>query len=556
MSQPETVAGPERLAVPPADAPAAKTLSGAEALAWGVLAAQVGLMTGYPGSPATAVYDAVVARGEGGPVAYWAPNEKAAVEVALGASLAGTRSLVVLKSVGLNIALDPLATAAYCGCHAGMVILLGDDPGGWSSQNEQDSRWLARAAELPLVEPVDVEDAASFMVQAFAWAEAIGLPVIVRVTPSLVARRAVAAPPWELPPSHKRFARKEDRWVVLPATVVARRRTLHRKLRLMRHSLDASPYDRAALRGSLGIVAVGAAHAKVVAALGAALDDYSLLALTSVYPLPEEALKLWLRRCPRVLVLEEGGPFVEHHLRALAQRARLPVHIAGRDDHVLPEEGELTGRDIVAAVRQFDEALDLPAQPAVAREMPSTAGLCDGCQYAPAFEALAVAMERTGGRRRYLLTGETGCMVRAHGTAALRLDVKLSLGAALGLAVGLAEANERQRLVALVGDSCFYHSEMNVLPLAVDRGLDLTVVVLDNGVTGLTGGQPHPGTGAQGRAARLAAFCRAAGVEPGLAAATDRDALVRALTTALKSPGVSVVVVRAPCVRYGTVEVE
>jgi len=537
--------------------PCGAALSGAEALAWGVCAAKVGLMTGYPGAPATEVYDAVMARTQRDLSAYWAPNEKAAVEVALGASLAGMRALVVLKSVGLNVALDPLATAAYSGCHAGLVILLGDDPGGWSSQNEQDSRWLARAAELPLVESIDGDNAASFMVQAFAWSEAIGLPVIVRVTPSLVGRRCVAAPPWELPPSHKQFAHRENRWVVLPATVVARRRTLHRKLRLMRHSLEASPYDRATLRGSLGVLAVGAAYAKVVDLLGDAERDCSLLGLTSVHPLPEEALKLWLGHCSRVLVLEEGGPFVEHGLRALAQRAHLRTQIAGRQDHVLPEEGELSGRDIAMALRRLDPSIALPVPETLAREMPSTAGLCPQCLYAPAFAALAAAMHRTGGRRRYLVTGETGCMVRAHGSA-VRLDVKLSLGASLGLALGLAEATERQRVVALVADSSFFHSEVTALPLVIDRGLDLTVVVLDNGLTGLTGGQPHPGSAPQGRPTRLVDCCRAMGIEPTVVvmASDGQQALESTLATALTQPGVRMVVLEAPCPRYNPLEVE
>ena len=142
--------------------------------------------------------------------------------------------------------------------------------------------------------------------------------------------------------------------------------------------------------------------------------------------------------------------------------------------------------------------------------MPSTAGLCPGCEYEQAFAALAEAMDACGGRKRFLLVGETGCMVRAHG--ALKLDVKLSLGAALGLAIGLAEAHRGQRIVALAGDSCLFHTEINALPLAVDRGLDLTVVVLDNGVTALTGGQPHPGSGQ--RSQRLAELVRACGVEP------------------------------------------
>lgn len=526
-----------------------QVLSGSEALAWGVTAAQVGFMTGYPGSPATSVYDAVVAREAANCRAYWAPNEKVAVEMAIGASLNGTRSLVVLKSVGLNIALDPLATVSYCGCHAGLVIVLGEDPGGWGSQNEQDSRWLALTAEVPVVEPIEVASAASIMVQAFAWSEAIGLPVIVRVTASLLSRREAVLAPWELPAAHKRFAHHENRWVVLPATVVPRRRSLHRKLRLMRHSFEASPYDRATVNTPRGIVAVGAAYPKLCAVLSDP-DDYSVLGLASVHPLPGEALKLWLRRCQQVLVLEEGGPFVEQALRALAQRLRLSVHILGREDGFVPEEGELSAGDIEAALRQLRPDRQAATASDLRGDTPSPARLCEGCLYAPTFAALNAAMERAGGRKHFLLVGETGCMVRAHKVEGLALDVKLSLGASLGLAMGLASTQDRQRVVSLVGDSCLFHSEINSLPLAVELGLDLSIMILNNGVTGLTGGQPYPDAVAAGESSRrIMALCAACGVTPVAVAATE-DSLTDVLTAALTEPGLRVVVVDAPCVRY------
>lgn len=523
-------------------------MNGAQALAWGAMAAQVGLVTGYPGSPATAVYDALAAETGRGQRQYWAPNEKVAMEVAIGASLAGSRSLVILKSVGLNVGLDPLATASLSGCHAGMVIVLGDDPGGWSSQNEQDSRWLARTAELPLVEPIDVENAPSLMVQAFAWSESIGVPVIVRLTGSFAAMEAPVLPPWELPPSKKRFALQEERWVVIPAQVVRRHRTLHRKLRLMQQSFDASPYDRATLAASTGIVAVGGAYSKVCAALGSAREAFNLLGLTSVFPLPEQALTSWLPHSTRLLVVEEGGGFVEQELRALVERRKLPVEITGRDDDAVPQEGELTAAQIVAAVRHIAPDFQGLAAVAEPRELPSEAGLCDGCEYGPFFAGLAEAMAATGGRQRFLVTGETGCMVRAHSAGAVRLDVKLSLGAALGLAIGLSEGGGR-RVVALVGDSCFFHSGLNALPLAVDRHLDMTIIVLDNGVTGLTGGQTHPGSGGV-RSGRLDGFFRACGVTPVRVATDDPLALAEALRFALRAEGLQTVIITAPCVRY------
>jgi indolepyruvate ferredoxin oxidoreductase alpha subunit len=215
-----------------------ETLRGDQALAWGALAAGVTVVSGYPGSPATGVFDAFMSMAGGdeaspkaGTHIQWAPNEKVALELAYGASLAGARALVVLKSVGLNIALDPLATMVLSGCHAGLVILLGDDPGGWGSQNEQDSRWLARVAEVPVVEPTSVHHAAALMTQAYAWSESLGTPVIVRVTGALTLAQGDVEEPWQLPPFEQGLIRQRDRWVVLPANVVARRRSQHRRLR-------------------------------------------------------------------------------------------------------------------------------------------------------------------------------------------------------------------------------------------------------------------------------------------------------------------------------------
>lgn len=327
-----------------------ESMRGDRALAWGALAAGVTVVSGYPGSPATGVFDAFLAMAGAGTHVQWAPNEKVALELAYGASLGGARALVVLKSVGLNIALDPLATMVLSGCHAGLVILLGDDPGGWGSQNEQDSRWLARVAETPVVEPTGVRQAAALMAQAYAWSESVGTPVIVRVTGALTSGQGPVEEPWRLPPLGQRFVRKRDRWVVLPANVVARRRTQHRRLRQIQEQFESSPYDTSEGDGPLGIIAVGVMAAKLQSLLdssrGATAQGseqagslWRVLSLSSVYPLPEEALERRLRGMERVLVLEEGGPFVEERVRDLAQRRGLALPILGRADRAVAEEG-------------------------------------------------------------------------------------------------------------------------------------------------------------------------------------------------------------------------
>ena len=497
----------------------------------------------------------------------WAPNEKVALELAYGASLAGARALVVLKSVGLNIALDPLATMVLSGCHAGLVILLGDDPGGWGSQNEQDSRWLARVAEVPVVEPTGVHQAAALMAQAYAWSESLSTPVIVRVTGALTLAEGPVEEPWQLPPFEQRFIRQRDRWVVLPANVVARRRTQHRRLRQIQERFEISPYDVIEGQGTLGVVAVGVMAAKLHALLRRTLRGaapWSVLSLSSVFPLPETALTRWAQGMERVLVLEEGSPFVEESLRDLAQRCGLSLPILGRSDCAVAEEGELNEPQIAQALQRLDPVFQYIPGEQGQRAMPSRVPLCDYCPYRPTFDALVRSMERHGGRQRHIVVGETGCMVRANLPPMELFDVKYSLGSGLGMGLGLAAVTamrgedmrgDAPHVVALLGDSSFFHSDINAMPYAAQVGLPLLVLVLDNGTTALTGGQVHPGSTTDERghprpAADLVSVIRGCGAQPELHTIEDLPALEAALDRALGDRAFHVLVVRGPCPKY------
>ena len=541
--------------------PSQQLVRGDEALALGAAAAGVRVVSGYPGSPATGVFDGLLEllTPEQAHI-EWAPNEKVAMELAFGASLGGARSLVVLKSVGMNIALDPLATFSLSGSHAGLVILLGDDPGGWSSQNEQDSRWMARVAEVPMVEPVDVTHAASLMVQAFAWSEAFSTPVIVRISRAMSLAQAPIEAPWRLPDGKQGFLRRRNRWIVLPAYVVNRHWNLHRTLNRLGQTLDSSPYDIASGDSPLGVIGVGFMHRKVLDVVEGDGDRFALLGLSSVWPLPEAALTGWLRERERVLILEEGGPFVEQEVRALAQRYGLGIEILGRDDRVVPGEGELTEAEVAEGLTRLDPDYLPPDKEVTERSMPSRVPLCDDCPYLPALEALIAAMDRHGGRERHIVIGETGCMVRANLPPMELFDVKYGLGSGLGLAMGLAIANPGQHIVALVGDSSFFHSDINAMPYLGQKDLPMTVVVLDNRITALTGGQAHPGSDLDERgslrpAMDLADIIAACGVTPRIFRPEEHEALDAAFDEALGGDGQSdrglrAMIVRGPCPRY------
>lgn len=539
-----------------AEQPSIPLVCGDQALAQGALAAGVRVVTGYPGSPATGVFEALLGATDPSQVhVQWAPNEKVAMEIAFGASLGGLRALVVLKSVGLNIALDPLATMSLSGCHAGLVILLGDDPGGWGSQNEQDTRWLARVAEVPIVEPINVEQAAALMVQAFTWSESVGIPVILRIVGAMATGQSVIEPPWQLPPREPGFFRKRNRWVVLPATVVPYHRALHRQLCQVRELFEASPYDVSCGEGRVGVIAVGYTYTKLLATAGTQASRFRILGLSSVWPLPERGLGHWLSQVDRVLVLEEGNPFVEEELAALAQRLGLEMQICGRHDGAIPEEGELTERDIDGALARLDAGY-LPMQPETTqRAMPSRVPLCEDCPYRPTFEALLSAVQRHGGRERHIIVGETGCMVRANLPPFELFDVKYGLGSGLGLGIGLALNNAAQRVVALIGDSSFFHTDINAMPYVAQLNLPMLVVVLDNGTTALTGGQAHPGSAADERGRPrpmidLADVIRGCGIEPTVCPTQDRAALEAAFDEALGADATRVIIARGPCPRY------
>jgi len=383
--------------------------------------------------------------------------------------------------------------------------------------------------------------------------------VIVRIVGSLALAQGAVEEPWRLPPFEKGFLRQRDRWVVLPALVVGRHRSLHRRLRQIRNLFEASPYDVTEGQGSIGVIAVGHTHAKVQRVLveGAAVQ---VLGLSSVWPLPERALTRWLRPLQRVLVVEEGGPFVEEQVRALAQRRGIGATVLGRAERVIPAEGELTEPAIAAALRRLEPTLAAEVPSTAGRAMPSRVPLCDDCPYRPTFEALIAEMEAHGGRKQHIVVGETGCMVRANLPPMRLFDVKYSLGSGLGLAIGLAlgetqPGGQGQRIVALLGDSSFFHSDINALPYAAQLNLPMLVVLLDNGTTALTGGQAHPGSatderGAPRRMIDLADVVRGCGIEPRVIATNDVAALRAAFAEGLRAAGTRVVIARGPCPRY------
>jgi len=542
-------------------------ISGAYALAGGAIEAGLSLVTGYPGAPATAIVNAILQLTSPDKMwVEWTSNEKVAIEMAFGASLGGTRSLLCVKSVGLNVALDPLMAFNLSGCNAGLVILVGDDPGGWGSQNEQDSRALALAAEVPLIEPTSVSDAQEAVRRAFLLSEEMGLPVVVRVTRALVLAEGrvktldVSADPSLAPPS---FQREFMRWVVLPINVVPYHLRLQRRLDTVRVRFENSPFNGVEGEGSQGIIAAGFAYQKLSDLLGGAVPPgLRLLRLGTFYPLPAERVRTFLKTVESVLVLEETAPLVERAVRSAAQEAGLTVPIYGRDSGHVSRAGELFAPQVAAALNRFLPRLALPEEGESGRPMPSREPLCDGCPYIPVFDALIEVITQLGGRDEVIVVGDPGCMVRSQLPPYELMDVKNSLGSSVAMAAGLALSQTRsgtgKRVVALCGDSGFLHSGFSGLVDAVRVGATMLALILDNGTTALSGGQPHPASrvdarGRPRRAMDLAGLAREAGADRVRVVDLDRDEDIRpAIEMGMRADGVAVVIARGQCLRWAS----
>jgi indolepyruvate ferredoxin oxidoreductase alpha subunit len=552
-------------------------ITGSEALAYGALEGGVQFVTGYPGSPVTATVEALLHLAGDAVRVEWATNEKSAFDAAFGASLASVRSLVCLKSVGLNVALDSLMVGNLAPGSGGFVILVGDDPGGWSSQNEEDSRPLAAAAEVPLLEPTTTAEACSVMRQAFDLSGQFRVPVVLRITQALAQDRTALAPrpaPIEggsypaasHAPAH--FERQPDRFNVLPIHVVDLHRHLQATLAQVQARFEHDPANQEESfgKGRQGIIAAGHAYQKVAGVLAdSGSPPVRVLRLTTLHPLPSSRIATFLRQVDAALVVEETAPYVETHVQAIAQHAGLKVPIYGRGSGHLPRAGELLAAHITLGLtallpQSTPNSRDAspwqwpPSEPITPlRAMPSRQPLCDDCPYIPTFQALLDVMERHGGREAFVVTGETGCMVRGQLPPWEIMDLKYAMGSSIGLAAGLARTGIAQKIVALSGDSAFLHSGLQELIDAVQAGVALLVVVLANDTTALSGGQPHPATGhdIQGRPRRpvdLVALIQATGADS-VCVVDPQDARTTeaAFEEGLASGKLAVVVVQRAC---------
>jgi len=470
-------------------------LDGEQAIAYGAISSGVSLVTSYPGSPSSGTVETMIGLAKERDIyVEWSSSERVALEIGIGASIAGRRALVCTKSVGLNVMIDPLMALNLTPLNAGLVILLGDDPGGYGSQNDQDSRPLAASLEMPLMEPAGPAEAYDMIREAFRISERYQTAVIVRITRSF--SRQVEPVPVEVE-EHKRsdigLSREAFRFVPVPLNVVEKHRALHARMEEARDWAENSGFNLTTGAGEKGIIAAGFAHGKLLDVVGERVPvDFRLLKLGVVYPLPRKTIAGFLEKCREVLVIEETEPFLETHVKAIAQEVGCAARIVGKQNPHIPREGEVFRWQIQKALAEFVPGFS-PEKDYLeedeADERPQKKNHCLGCRYDEVLDKLEKAARHQG--RKLFIVGDPGCLV----TVADRLDAKYALGSAVGVADGLSKAGIDEKAVAIFGDSSFFHSALPTICNAVHNRSDVLMVVLDNEATAASGSQPHPGVG-------------------------------------------------------------
>ncbi|RME91253.1 MAG: thiamine pyrophosphate-binding protein [Verrucomicrobia bacterium] len=507
-------------------------LSGNEAVALAACHAGVRLGTGYPGTPSTEILETFSRLGGD---ARWSPNEKVALEVGLGAAFGGGRALVTMKHVGLNVAADPLFTAAYTGVSGGLVIVSADDPGMASSQNEQDNRRYAVAAGVPMLEPADSQEAYDFTRKAFELSEFWRLPVILRMTTRVCHSKTVVeprAPAMNAPLPH--FQRDLPARVMIPAYA----RPAHRRLREKLARLEGSAAEGWAWRvvegePELGVITSGVSFMYV----REAAPHASVLKFNLVHPLPVEVARRFRQKVQRCVVVEEGDPYLYEALRA-----------AGIDVEPRPESHRFGELD-VARVRRFLAGEPEAVVERVAGKPPQ---LCEACPYHVVYKALQ--------DRDCIVAGDIGCYTLGVLPPYQAMDTCVCMGASIGVGLGLRHVlppDQARRVVSVIGDSTFIHSGITGLVEMVYNPPPTghVVIVLDNATTAMTGHQEHPGTGRQlnheptnrvviEELARALGIRRVHVVEP----RSGSDTFARVLDACLEAQELTVIVARRPCV--------
>ena len=470
-----------------------KILNGDQALAFGALAAGVKLVSSYPGSPSSGTVETLIEFAkEHNFHVEWSSNEKVAIEMGIGASIAGRRAMVCAKSVGMNLMVDPLMVLNLTPVRAGIVILLGDDPGAYGSQNDQDTRLISPLLEIPMLEPASPAEGYIMAREAFDLSEKFHTPLVIRITRSYTQQFESIAVPESLHQAvNLGFEKEPWRFVPVPKNAVTKHQELHKRLQAFEEWTEGSPFNKITGSGKYGIIGVGFAYQKLLDIVGQDFDDnFQLYKLSTSYPLPKDKIANFLRECDQVLVIEENEPFIETQIKVIAHDFGLQPKIFGKKSGHVSREGELFRWQIQQSLLKYLPEFE-PAQSYLQEneqnEIPRKESFCSNAGYSRVLDALEAAAKSLD--QDLILVGDPGCLV----TVAERLDAKYAIGSAVAVADGMSKAGVQERPVALFGDSAFFHTSIPAICNAAHNQSDILMVVLDNNSTASTGNQPHPG---------------------------------------------------------------
>jgi len=461
-----------------------QVLLGDEAVALGAAHAGLTAAYAYPGTPSTEILEFLLAasKRDGRPKSTWCANEKTAYEEALGVSFAGRRALVAMKHVGLNVAADPFVNSAIVSVHGGLVVAVADDPGMHSSQNEQDSRYLADFARAICLEPANQQEAYDMTREAFDLSERFHIPVVVRLVTRLAHSRSVVTLRDERGENPLSKVPDPRSWILLPSNARRQWRALLDRQPEIHAFTEATPHNPLKLNDrwrDLGVITTGIARNYYTENLDD-LDAIPSHLHVGAYPLPAEKIRTLAAHCKRILVIEEGYPFLERALRGILP---LPIAILGKESGDLPLDGELNP-DLVRKALGLElrrgvslAGLDLPNRPPQ---------LCQGCPHADTYNAIKKA---SAAFAQPMVTSDIGCYTLGALPPYSAIESCVCMGASVSMAKGAADAGQHP-VVAVIGDSTFLHSGVTPLMDAVASDADMTLVILDNGVVAMTGTQP------------------------------------------------------------------
>ncbi|MDR0405916.1 MAG: indolepyruvate ferredoxin oxidoreductase subunit alpha [Clostridiales bacterium] len=518
-----------------------KFMLGNEAVARGAYEAGVSVVSSYPGTPSTEITE-TIAKHYDEIYSEWAPNEKVALEVAIGASFAGARAMSCMKHVGLNVAADPLFTASYTGVNGGLVVCVADDQGMHSSQNEQDSRLTAIAAKVPMLEPADSAECKAYVKRAYELSEQYDTPVLLRLSTRISHSQSLVESEERVTPPRGAYVKDAAKYVMMPAMAMKRRHYVEKRLDDMRAFAEDCEFNRIERNSAeVGVIAAGIAYqyAKEV------FPDASFLKIGMIHPLPSDLIRQFAASVKKVYVVEELDPVIENHCKVLG------IEVIGKE--IFPNIGEFNAAQLQRAV--YGGAVDsyrieepIPGRPPV---------MCAGCPHRGTFYVL----KKLG----LVVSGDIGCYTLGALPPTASMDVCVCMGASVGMAHGMEKAGGEiftKKTVAVIGDSTFIHSGVTgLINMAYNKGGG-TVIVLDNSITGMTGHQDNPLTGLTikgepTRSVDLVKLCEAIGIERVVVADPfDLDGFERVVREETASDAPSVIIARRPCallknVKYG-----